>query len=243
VVGRTYSQYCPIAVALDTLGERWTLLVVRELLLGARRYTDLQQALPGISPNLLADRLRALEDAGLVERADVPPPAARTVYALTDAGRRTRDVIEALARFGTDLLDAPAPGRPLRPGMAVYATVVPFADPVVAAEMDEHFRLVVGGRTFDLAVRDGGVTTVDPATDRAAASEPAVVLECEPALLVAARRGDVDLEEAAGDGRLAVRGSRAAFRRFLTLFRLRGRDLRPASHRSRPARGHARSAR
>jgi len=224
VAQRSYAQYCPIAVALDVLGDRWTLLVVRELLLGPRRYTDLQRSLPGISPNLLADRLRRLGDAGLVGQEELPPPTARTVYSLTPAGRHARDVVEALARFGTDMLGTPPAGRQPRPGMAVYGILVPFADPVVAAGLEEHYRLVVGGRTFDLAVRNGRVEPLDDAA--VSTARPAVVLECEPALLVSARRGDVDLEEAADDGRLTVDGSRAAFRRFLTLFRLRRRDQR-----------------
>src|SRR2546421_5058094 len=84
---RSYEQFCPLARALDVLGERWTLLVVRELLLGPRRFSDLRAHLPGIAPALLTQRLRDLEAAGLVRRAELPPPAARTVYELTERGR------------------------------------------------------------------------------------------------------------------------------------------------------------
>lgn len=211
---RSYEQYCPVAVALDVLGDRWTLLVVRELLLGARRYSDLQAALPGISPNLLADRLRSLEDAGLAARRELDPPAARTVYELTDAGRRARDVVGALARFGFDLLEPPE-GRPVRPGMAVYGAVVPFLDPIAAADVDDHYRLVVGGRTFDVGVTAGA--THRPSPD----SEPDLVVECDPDVIVAARQGVVDIESAVTAGRIRVEGSRAVLRRFLTAFGLR----------------------
>ena len=82
---RGYQQHCPIAVALDELGDRWVLLILRELMLGPQRFTDLRHALPGIAPNLLSERLRTLEDAGLVARTVLEPPAARTVYIVTHA--------------------------------------------------------------------------------------------------------------------------------------------------------------
>ena len=97
---RSYSQYCAIAHALDLVGERWTLLVVRELLLGPLRYKDLLEGLPGISTNLLARRLHDLEDLGLVERRVLPRPSGSTVYALTATGEKLEPVIIALGRFG-----------------------------------------------------------------------------------------------------------------------------------------------
>lgn len=98
---RSYSQYCSVAKALDVIGDRWTLLVVRELLLqGGCRYTDLLAGLPGISTNLLGDRLKQLEANGLVRREAAPPPVATTLYHLTDAGRELEAVIRALGRFG-----------------------------------------------------------------------------------------------------------------------------------------------
>lgn len=98
---RSYGQYCSVAKALDVIGDRWTLLLVRELLLqGGCRYTDLLTGLPGISTNLLGDRLRQLEANGLVRREAAPPPVAATLYHLTDAGRELEAVIRALGRFG-----------------------------------------------------------------------------------------------------------------------------------------------
>jgi len=98
---RSYGQYCSVAKALDVIGDRWTLLLVRELLLqGGCRYTDLLAGLPGISTNLLGDRLRHLEVNGLVQREAAPPPVATTLYHLTDAGRELEAVIRALGRFG-----------------------------------------------------------------------------------------------------------------------------------------------
>lgn len=102
---RSYGQYCAVAKALDVIGDRWSLLIVRELLLrGACRYTDLRDGLPGIATNLLAGRLRELEHAGVVERESAPPPIATTLFSLTDRGRELRPAVEALVQWGAPLL-------------------------------------------------------------------------------------------------------------------------------------------
>lgn len=97
---RSYGQYCAAARALDLVGDRWTLLVVRELLLRDCRFTDLRRGLPGVATNLLTERLRELEAAGLVERVDAPPPVATTLYRLTDRGRDLAPVLRELTRWG-----------------------------------------------------------------------------------------------------------------------------------------------
>jgi DNA-binding HxlR family transcriptional regulator len=105
---RTYGQYCAVARALDVVGDRWALLIVRELLLrGSSRYTDLLHGLPGVATNLLADRLRDLEAAGLVRRVDAPPPIATTLYELTPRGSELAPVLHALGTWGADLMIAP----------------------------------------------------------------------------------------------------------------------------------------
>ena len=106
---KPYGHYCPIACSLGLVGERWTLLVVRELFYGPKRYTDLAAHLPGIGTNVLADRLKELESAGLVEKRKLPPPAASTVYELTVMGRELRPVLHELARFGARLMGPPPP--------------------------------------------------------------------------------------------------------------------------------------
>src|SRR5215218_3737751 len=103
---KQFKQYCPLAHALGLVGERWALLVVRELLFGPRRYTDLLEGLPGIGTNVLAARLRELEAGGIVERRRLPPPAPATVYEVTDRGRALRPVLDELARWGLADLDA-----------------------------------------------------------------------------------------------------------------------------------------
>src|SRR5919204_230034 len=106
---RSYGQFCALAKALDVIGDRWSLLIVRELMLReACRYTDLREGLPGIATNLLAARLRDLERAGVIEREEAPPPIATTLYRLTERGRELRAVTHALGRWGAPLLaDAP----------------------------------------------------------------------------------------------------------------------------------------
>jgi len=117
---KRYDQYCPIACSLGLVGERWTLLVVRELMHGPKRYTDLVDGLNGIGTNILAARLKELEAAGLVERRKLPPPAASTVYELTPTGQELRPVLHELARFGARLMGPPSLDA-LDPGWLVDA--------------------------------------------------------------------------------------------------------------------------
>lgn len=117
---KRYDQYCPIACALGLVGERWTLLVVRELTEGPKRYTDLVDGLPGIGTNILAARLKDLEAASLVSRHKLAPPAASVVYELTDSGHRLRPVLHELARFGARHLGPPT-DEALEPGWLLGA--------------------------------------------------------------------------------------------------------------------------
>lgn len=106
---KTYGQLCGAARALDVIGDRWSLLIVRELLVRSCRYTDLRSGLPGIASNLLAERLRQLETDGVIEREAATPPVATPVYQLTERGRALRPVIRELGRWGAPLLDPPPP--------------------------------------------------------------------------------------------------------------------------------------
>ena len=198
MVHRSYDQYCPIAAALDVVGDRWTMLILRELTMGDRRFTDLKAALPGIAPNLLADRLRQLQADELVEQRELPPPAARTVYAATAAGREVVPVLRALARFGVDRLGPPAADDVVRPQMAVYAMISPYHVPEAAGERF-HARLVVDGKPFDV-VTDGSRLSLRRRPDDA----PDVEIEVSARDLVAARQGsELDLPRTAGGRRFA----------------------------------------
>ena len=200
---RSYAQYCPVAVALDDVGDRWTLLILRELLIGDRRFTDLRAALPGIAPNLLAERLRQLQDRGLVEHRVLPPPAARTVYAATAEGRAAGPVLQALARYGVARMDAAPDDAEIRPQMVVYGLLAPFHRPEPAGHRF-HARLEVDGETFDL-MTDGPRVSVVPSPH----GEPDVVVRVSGRDVVAARRHERPLP---------VDGDAAA--RFVQLFRL-----------------------
>jgi DNA-binding HxlR family transcriptional regulator len=198
MVHRSYEQYCPIAAALDLLGDRWTLLIMRELTMGERRFTDLRTALPGIAPNLLSDRLRELQAEGLVEQRELPPPAARTVYAATADGREVVPVLRSLARFGVDRLTPPTDDDDVRPQMAVYAMVAPYHVPEAVGERF-HARLLVDGRTFDV-VTDGPRLSLRRREDET----PDVEIEISARELVAARQGTAaTLPRSAGAKRFA----------------------------------------
>src|SRR5919106_5801256 len=118
---RSYREYCAIARSLDLVGQRWTLLIVRDLFLGPQRYSDLLAGLPGIATDILTARLRTLEVEGLVRRRELPPPAHATVYELTETGRGLGPLIRALGEVGLTLLDTPAPDQPINPGPVVMS--------------------------------------------------------------------------------------------------------------------------
>ena len=120
---RSYRQYCALAKALDVLGDRWTLLIVRELMLGGpSRYTDLRNGLPGIATNLLSDRLRELEAAGVVARVQAPPPVATTLFSLTPRGEALRPVLDELGNWGVPFMaEGPAPEDAFREPLAGVA--------------------------------------------------------------------------------------------------------------------------
>ncbi|MCZ4500331.1 MAG: hypothetical protein JWQ74_2886 [Marmoricola sp.] len=161
---KTYDQYCTIATALDLIGDRWTLLVLRELSFGEQRFTDLKSSLPGIASNLLTDRLRRLEESGLIEQRDLPAPAARTVYRLTKDGIRVRPVLRAVAQFGLPYLQAPVEGQ-VRPRMVVFGGVGAMFDPAGAVGTDLRLKFLLGGDEHWLEVRNGKLVRADTAAE------------------------------------------------------------------------------
>jgi DNA-binding HxlR family transcriptional regulator len=206
---KSYQQYCAIAAGLDVVGDRWTLLILRELSLGQQRFTDLRTWLPGIASNLLTERLRDLEGAGLVEQRDLPAPAARTVYALTPEGLRIVPVLRALARFGLPRLEDPIEGG-VRPRMAVYGGIAALLDPTAAAGHDLLLHFDLDGEQLRLQVRGGRIVRAD----RYAA--PDLTITGSPAALMEVCRGTSDL--GALEPRLRVDGSHAARQLFERLF-------------------------
>jgi DNA-binding HxlR family transcriptional regulator len=181
---RSYREYCAVARALDLLGQRWTLLIVRDLMLGPQRYTDLHAGLPGIATDMLSARLRMLEAEGLVRRRELPPPAPATVYELTEAGRKLAPVVRALGEVGLRLLDTPAAGEPVNPGPVVMSLNLTFRSDRMP-ELAETYGLEVDGQPFTVAVEDGTVRTV-----RGAPAEPAPTFKTDARTLVRLLRGE-----------------------------------------------------
>ncbi|MDT5348428.1 MAG: hypothetical protein QOH91_1715 [Mycobacterium sp.] len=181
---RNYNQNCPIARGLDILGERWTLLILRELVGGARRYGDLRAALPGIATNLLAERLKELQDDGLVDRTDLPAPIGRTVYTLSDtAWQRVLPILQSIAWFGLDKLE-PVDDGPISPLNGFLAGVLLAFDPVKAAGLDATYRVEIDGRRFEFAVCQSRLA--------AARGEPRVTVTASAADLFTARLGPTE---------------------------------------------------
>ena len=175
---RTYDQYCPLAISLDAIGDRWAPLVVRELLLGPQRYTDLARGLPGIASDMLTRRLRELEQAGIVARRELPPPGAATVYELTERGERLREPLMALARWGIELMPPPGDDVEFTPTMLANALQA-LLRPGPRDQLELTF--VIADEEFAVHVRGGAVRVA-----RGRAESPALTLRGEPAPIVGA---------------------------------------------------------
>jgi DNA-binding HxlR family transcriptional regulator len=204
---RSYRDLCPIARALDVVGERWALLVVRELLLGPLRFSDLRRALPNASSNLVADRLRELEDRGVVVRRKLPPPAGAWVYELTEWGQALEPIVLALGEWGARIPPPPEP-RTLSPSSAVlFLQGAARPDPEAAPAVG---RLELDERVWTVGVAGGRL--------RAQAGEPAGAdfsLRTDPETLVDLLEAPDALDAALADGSAAISGDRSALRAML----------------------------
>jgi len=216
---RSYNQYCAVARGLDVIGDRWTLLLVRNLLLGPKRYKDLLEGLPGIGTNLLAARLRELEDVGLLERAVLPPPAGSTVYRLTETGAALEPVLMAISRWGGRFLGRPRPEDALVPSAYFVALRAAF-QPDVAAHLEETYEFRIAGSVFEVRV-DGGVCS----TREGEARNPDAVLTLSVETLDALLFEGLSPEDALSNGRVEVRGDPRALDRFLSVFDVRAAAL------------------
>lgn len=194
---RSYGEYCSIAKALDVVGDRWTLLIVRELLIrGGCRYTDLKDGLPGIATNLLADRIRDLESAGLIRREDAPPPIAATLFHLTEHGAELLSVLDAIGRWGVRYMAEPADGDEFRGHWFAFPARFFLRDrdpdgPPVAIELRAASNPAViemsGG-----AIRTRLGTAGDP--DLVLTGEPRLILALLAGKLTAAQADEAGLE-------------------------------------------------
>ncbi len=167
---RRYQQYCALARALEVAGDRWTLLIIRELVPGPRRFTDLIDGLGGISRKLLTERLRALEGDDIVARRELPPPAARQVYELTDDGRDLAGATGPLIAWGFRRLGDRSPTESFRARWSAVG-MASLADRGAAKGVTETYQYLVGDSAFHFAVDDGSIELHD-----GRAEDPAVTL-------------------------------------------------------------------
>jgi DNA-binding HxlR family transcriptional regulator len=204
---RSYGDACGIARALDVVGERWALLVVRELLLGPQRFSDLRRALPNASSNLVADRLRELEGRGVVCRRILPPPAGSSVYELTSWGRELEPIVLALGNWGVRV---PLPATPTTlsaTSVLLYLRTAARPDPRAAPTV---LLLDLDGRPWTVRVADGQLHVESGEPARADSS-----LRTDPKTLNALLDNPDGLDAAVADGSVTVAGDQSALRRLL----------------------------
>jgi DNA-binding HxlR family transcriptional regulator len=209
---RSYGEACRFAYALDVVGERWALLVVRELLLGPKRFTDLRAGLPHASSNILSERLRDLEHGGVIQRRKLPPPAASSVYELTEWGRELEPIVTKLGAWGARS-PIPPDSQEIGPDSIVLALRSLF-DPEAAADLSAVYGLRIGEDRFRVEVADGGVEL-----SRGAAEDPTVsITTADAGTFAAILAGQLPLDDAIGSGAAEIEGSKQAAKRFLRLF-------------------------
>lgn len=218
---RRYDDGCAAAHALDLVGERWALLIVRELLLGPRRFTDLRQSLCTISPNVLTQRLGDLESAAVIEQRELPPPAACRVYALTHWGMQLEPVLMALLKWG---VRSPAfiRGSPLTADAMALSFKAMF-DPSLAGALSCNITLFMGGNAYPISVDDGRLTVARGAPPCRPADIdvwPCATLSAEPVVVLQLAYGRRPLEHAEAAGECRHEGDTSTLRKFLACFRV-----------------------
>ena len=200
---RTVEDGCGIAHASDLLGQRWALLVVRELLLGPKRFTDLRSGIPDISPNVLGQRLRELEESGIVRRRRLAPPAAAQVYELTKWGRDLEPAVLALGRWASRSPSFPL-GAEMGPDSLVLALKSTF-QPEKAEGLDATYALQLGEMPFRISVGEGEFRAA-----RGEAESPDAVITADPSAIAAVAFGGNPLGKAVDAGDVRIDGSRRA---------------------------------
>lgn len=212
---RTYNQYCATARTLDLVGERWTLLLIRELLTGPKRFGDLQASSRGLGTGLLAARLKHLEAEGLIRKVTLPPPARTPAYALTEAGEELGPAILALARWGLKwAMGEPRESDTFHPGWAVLGLRACF-DPDAAADLHAVYEFRVDDEVFHARIDDGTIETVHGPAQR-----PDATLTLSTAAFQRLTSQELTLAEAIEQGQAAVAGDSEILRRLGSLFRL-----------------------
>ena len=212
VIEHRYQQYCALARAVDVVGNRWTLLIIRELRPGPRRFTDLVDGLPGISRKLLSERLRELERDGIITRKELPPPAARQVYELTEDGRAlatamTPLIVWGIRRLGPLTSDQAFQARWSAVGMASAA------NREATKGITETYQYVVGDTAFHFVVDDGAIEVRD-----GRAEDPSAIVTTDEQTWARIASGKLRTSAAIAAGRLTISGDRQAVKRLRQIF-------------------------
>ena len=209
---RSYGEACRFAHALDVVGERWGLMVVRELLLGPKRFTDLREGLPRASTNILAERLRELEERGVIRRRKLPPPYGASVYELTEWGRELEPIVTRLGAWGAR---SPFPPDSHQIGAdSIVLALRSLFDAEAAEGIESSYELRLDEERFLVAV-EGGELELRREQDGGAA---AGAIETDPGTLAAVLTGELPLDDAVASGAVTLEGGKQAAARFLRLF-------------------------
>jgi DNA-binding HxlR family transcriptional regulator len=212
MTSRSYNQFCALASALDIVGERWTLLIVRELLTGPRRFKDLMDGLPGISTNLLSERLKCLEHQGLINRRVLPPPAGSMVYVLTPVGQALEPAVLELGRWGAQFLPSSLEGVAL-PSVGVMALAIKaFFRPHQARGIHETYELRIGPEVLQVQIQDGTLRVQGGESLKADA-----VFHTEIQSYWGLFAGRLQPDEAIDAGLIRIEGDPDALQRFLDI--------------------------
>jgi DNA-binding HxlR family transcriptional regulator len=210
---RSYDDGCAMAHALDLVGERWALLVIRELMLGPKRFTDLRASLPGISANVLTQRLEDLEAVSIVQRLKLPPPIATWVYQLTAWGKELEPIVQSFGKWA-----ARSPHMPEGAHMSVNSVVLSFRtmfNSDAAGDFTARLQLNLSDEPFKVTIGDGEIEIV-----RGEIAQPDATLNGSSDAIAALVYGGRDLDDAMRAGELRISGDIAKLKRFGTLFPL-----------------------
>jgi DNA-binding HxlR family transcriptional regulator len=218
---RRYEDACGTAHAMDLIGERWALLVMRELMMGPKRFGDLRADLPGISANVLTQRLEGLEAAGIVVRSQLPPPASIQVYGLTEWGYQSKPIMGALGRWASR-----SPSHDPSQHFSAVSLMLSFQamnQPARHKDLTATIGFRLGRENYTMQLREG---VIDPV--RGDPGEADLVFAGTARAVAAAVYGGVPLETLEAEGALTITGDRALAERFCTLFPLPPKAPRPA---------------
>jgi DNA-binding HxlR family transcriptional regulator/putative sterol carrier protein len=207
-----YQQYCALARTLDVAGDRWTLLIVRELAPGPRRFTDLIDGLPGVSRKLLAERLRDLERDGIIARQELPPPAARQVYGLTAEGHDLATAMAPLIAWGARRIGDRKPGESFRARWSAVAMAA-LADREASKAVGETYQFLVGDSAFYFTIDDGSIELHD-----GRAVDPAVTWATDEETWADVASGKITASSATATGNLTISGEPQAAKRLRKIF-------------------------